>query len=178
VAAGSGGAGIAPQTTLRREPLAGDVQRVKAIAHATGFFSPAEVAVAAELVEERLAQGSGSGYEFVFAEAAGEVLAYTCFGPIPMTTASWDLYWIAVRPEAQGRGLGRAVLAESEQRARQAGGTRIYVDTSSRPKYEPTRSFYRACGYREVALLEDFYAPADGKVIFCKVLSWSPPASR
>jgi hypothetical protein len=50
----------------------------------------------------------------------------------------------------------------------------VYAETSSRPQYEPTRSFYRACGYRLEARLEDFYAPGDGKVIFLKVLGPQP----
>ena len=50
------------------------------------------------------------------------------------------------------------------------GGRRVYVDTSSRDQYEPTRAFYRACGYAEVARLDHFYADGDGKVIFVKAL--------
>ncbi len=51
------------------------------------------------------------------------------------------------------------------------GARRIYADTSSRPQYEPTRAFYLACGYTQEALLADFYAAGDGKVIFVKILS-------
>jgi hypothetical protein len=46
----------------------------------------------------------------------------------------------------------------------------VYVETSSRDQYEPTRRFYLKCGYRVDAVLEDFYAPGDGKVIFVKAL--------
>ena len=87
-----------------------------------------------------------------------------------MTQSSWDLYWIAVDAAAQGRGLGRAVLAESERRIAAAGGRRVYVETSSRPQYLPTRSFYERCGYAVGAVLDDFYAPGDGKVVFVKAL--------
>lgn len=157
-----------------------DPAAVREITAASGFFSAAEVEVAVELVEEGLAAGAASGYEFVFAEAASaaagpRVVAYACFGPIPLTAASWDLYWIAVRPESRRRGLGRAVLAEVERGVAAGGGRRIYVDTSSRSQYEPTRAFYRTSGYAEAARLPDFYAPGDGKVVFCKVLVWNPP---
>ncbi len=47
----------------------------------------------------------------------------------------------------------------------------VYVETSTRPQYAPTRSFYLACGYHLVAELPDFYAPRDGKAIFLKILS-------
>jgi GNAT superfamily N-acetyltransferase len=155
---------------LRTEVLPADAARVRQITETTGFFSPAEVVVAVELLEERLTLGPSCGYEFLFAESGDEVLAYTCFGPVPLTASSWDLYWIAVRRDLQGMGLGRVVLGASESRVRAAGGTRLYLDTSSRPQYSTTRAFYRACGYTEAAVLDDFYAPGDGKVIFCKVL--------
>jgi hypothetical protein len=44
------------------------------------------------------------------------------------------------------------------------------VETSSRTAYASTRIFYENCAYRQEALLEDFYAPGDGKVVYCKVL--------
>ena len=54
------------------------------------------------------------------------------------------------------------------------GARRVYVDTSSRSQYEPTRAFYLACGYAREAFLADFYAPGDGKVIFVKALPFNP----
>ena len=147
-----------------------DLEAVGALARATGFFSEEEAAIAEELVAERLAKGEASGYHFLFAETAGRLTGYACFGPIPGSVHSFDLYWIVVDPAAQGRGLGRALLAAAERQMARQGARRIYAETSSRPQYEPTRRFYEACGYRREALLEDFYAPGDGKVIFGKIL--------
>ena len=154
--------------TFRDEPRGTDVGRVREMVDATGFFDAAEAAVAVELVDDRLARGPGSDYRFVFAEEAERTVGYACFGPVPLTLASWDLYWIVVDPSAQGRGAGRALLAESERRIALDGGRRIYAETSSRPAYEPTRRFYERCGYQVAATLADFYAPDDGKVIFVK----------
>ncbi len=70
----------------------------------------------------------------------------------------------------RGAGLGRELLQRSEQAIARAGGRRIYVETSSRELYGSTRGFYEACGYGKAALLEDFYAPGDDKVIYLKVL--------
>lgn len=161
-------------TRLRREVLPGDVDQVRRLVQATGFFHPDEVAIAAELVRERLDRGEPSGYEFVFAEDPRGLSGYACFGPIPCTRHSWDLYWIAVAPDRQGKGLGKRLMMEAEAAVRAAGGTRIYIDTSSREQYAPTRAFYHRCGYRIAAILEDFYAPGDGKVILTKQLQ--PPA--
>jgi GNAT superfamily N-acetyltransferase len=148
-----------------------DREVVREIIAAAGVFSQAEVEIAVELVETRLAQGLRSGYYFLFAEGGGEVLGYTCFGPIPGTTASYDLYWIAVRQPYRGMGLGSALLVRSENAISRLGGCRIYIETSSRSLYAPTHAFYLAHGYRQEALLDDFYAPGDGKLIYGKVLS-------
>ena len=50
------------------------------------------------------------------------------------------------------------------------GDTRVYIETSSRDQYDPTRRFYVNSLYSQAALLEDFYAPGDAKVIYFKVL--------
>lgn len=148
-----------------------DERAVGALVRATGFFSADEAAIAEELVAERLAKGEASGYHFLFAEAEGRLRGYACFGPIPGSVHSFDLYWIVVDPAEQGRGLGRALLEEAERRMADSGARRVYAETSSRPQYEPTRRFYLGCGYRREAFLADFYAPGDGKVIFGKRLA-------
>jgi len=147
-----------------------DCQRVREIVESTGFFNPAEVAVAVELVEERLAKGPASGYRFVFAYCDGVAHGYACYGPIAGTLHSYDIYWIAVHQTFRRRGLGAVLLAHAEQCIRREGGQRAYVETSSREQYVPTRRFYERHGYAREAQLKDFYAPGDDKVIYVKVL--------
>ena len=155
----------------RQQVTPKDREAVGRLVRTTGFFSEEEVGIAAELVHERLAKGEASGYSFLFAEEEGHLLGYTCFGPIPGSVHSCDLYWIAVAPNAQGMGLGKKLMAGSERIMAERGTKRVYADTSSRPQYEPTRAFYRSCGYTQEACLTDFYAAGDGKVIFVKTLS-------
>ena len=155
---------------LREELTPKDAARIHALAAVTGFFTAEEAAIAQELAEERLTRGAASGYHFLLAEEAGELLGFACFGPIPCTRGAYDLYWIVVRPDRQGGGLGRRLLTAAEARIAAAGGRRVYIDTSSRAQYAPTRAFYRACGFHQEALLADFYDRNDGKAIFCKVL--------
>jgi ribosomal protein S18 acetylase RimI-like enzyme len=149
-----------------------DREPIGRILRAAGVFGAAEVAVGLELVDGTLEPGPATNYRWVVAEGDGQVLGFACFGPVPMTQGTFDLYWIAVDPRLQGRGLGRRLVAASEAAIRAGGGgRRLYVDTSSTPAYAPTRAFYAACGYAPAAELPDFYAPGDGKVILCKVLA-------
>ena len=156
--------------TMRTVPLPKDVCVVREIIAATGFFSDEEITIAGELVEEALVKGAAAGYHFIFAESAGTLTGYCCFGPIPLTRESYDIYWVAVMPGRQGSGLGRRLMEAAEASIKGLGGARVYADTSSREQYRPTRSFYEAIGYHQEAFLPDFYAPGDGKVVYCKIL--------
>ncbi len=156
--------------TLRDAIRPADLQAVELIARETGFFSEEEVAIAAELVREALEKGTASGYAFVFVDRAGELIGYSCHGEVPGTRGSYDLYWIVVSPACQRHGVGRLLLDASEQAVRAVGGRHLYIETSSREQYTPTRSFYLNNGYVEVARLDDFYAPGDGKLIYLKRL--------
>ena len=156
--------------TWRDEPRSSDANIVKDIITSSGFFSKEEIDVAVELVQERLNKGLSSGYYFAFAEMGEEVIGYSCFGPIPCTTESYDIYWIAVQNQLRRSGLGKEILLRVEEKIKGMGGTRIYVETSSRVQYAPTRSFYIRCGYKKEATLNDFYSPGDSKIIYLKVL--------
>jgi GNAT superfamily N-acetyltransferase len=156
--------------TLRDAVEPRDRDAVRSIVVRTGFFRPDEVDVAVELVEERLARGQASGYHFVFAELNGGVVGYACYGPIACTAVSFDLYWIAVDPCSQRHGIGRRLMAAVESRIAAAGGERIYIDTSGRPQYAPSRAFYERNGFRCEAQLADFYGPGDDRMIYDKVL--------
>ncbi len=162
--------GDAGELILREEPRPEDGPRIREIVESTKFFHPYEVEIAQELVEERLAEGIGSGYFFVFADRGDRTIGYSCYGPTPCTAWTYDIYWMAVDQQDRGGGLGRILLERTEQRIHEMGGRRIYIETSSSEKYLPTRAFYERTGYRVDAVLEDFYGPGDAKVIFVKVL--------
>jgi len=160
-----------PDPSFRYELWQGDSERIRYLTQATGVFTEAEIQVAEELAQERLSRGSSSGYHFVMVERDSRLIGYTCYGPIACTLSSYDIYWIAVQPELQGGGLGRRLIEDTERLIREGGGTRIYVETSQHPQYSGTRAFYKSMCYRLEVLVPDFYAPGDGKVIFCKVLT-------
>jgi ribosomal protein S18 acetylase RimI-like enzyme len=167
--------------TFRDEPRASDAAAVREIVASTGFFHGFEIDVAVELIEDRLKGGLASEYYFVFADdQGGRTIGYACFGPIACTVGSFDLYWIAVHDSLRGRGLGAALLSQAERlmaaglpgpgETRLPPVRRVYIETSARPQYEPTRAFYRRCGYAEEARLADFYAPGDDKLIYARGL--------
>ena len=152
-------------------PRHSDLRALRRLVESTGVFYPEEIEIAMELLEERLRRGRKSGYEFIFAERRRELVGYCAWGAVPLTKGSYDLYWIAVAPAAQGLGIGRYLMELAERAVARRGGGRFYIETSSRTQYARTRRFYRAAGYRQAARLADFYAPGDHKVVFCKTIA-------
>ena len=161
--------------STRRLAVPDDIEKVRRLVEATGFFSPEEIAIAQELVQERLRLGSASGYHFLFWDRADTLVGYTCHGPIAGTQSGYDLYWIAVAPEFQGQGIGRRLLESTEQIIWEQGGGAIYVETSGRGQYKATRRFYLRMGYRLEAVLKNFYAPRDHQCILVKT---RPPTAH
>ncbi|TFH22386.1 MAG: N-acetyltransferase [Bacteroidia bacterium] len=159
---------ITEQIALRREVLPGDPGTITTIVTSTGFFREDEILVAAELAEEGLQKGKASGYEFLFVEIAGETVAYSCYGLIPCTLHSYDLYWIATHRDHMNQGIGKYLLQETEKAIFTLGGKGIYVETSSKEQYAPTRAFYEKNQYLLKARFEDFYAPDDHKLVYVK----------
>ncbi len=147
-----------------------DPAKIRQLVAATGMFSAEEEAIAAELAVERIERGRISGYDFILVFEGERILGYTCYGRVPGSEFGWDLYWIAVAPSQQGKGLGARLLERTEAAIRREGGRTVWADTSSGPAYEKTRAFYRARGFTLAADLEDFYRPGDGKTIFRKEL--------
>ncbi len=133
-------------------------------------FNPVEVTVAEELINSYLGDPSGSGYHILVAEVNSLVRGYICYGPTPLTEGTWDIYWMAVNPEAQGHGLGKALLASAEDKIKDARGRLILIETASKPEYEKTRLFHQSQGYELIACIPDFYEPGDDKLTLQKRL--------
>lgn len=150
---------------LRRE----DVEPLKRILKATNVFRDEEIIVAVELMEATLGQRDDY-VQRTIVDGENVVQGYYCIGLTPMTQSTFDLYWIAVNPEYHGKGLGRQLLLHSEDLIRSMKGTLIVVETSSLPKYEPTRKFYVRNQYLETARIRDYYAPGDDLMIYTKHL--------
>ncbi len=155
---------------IRNEVRPEDPDNVREIVASTNFFYDYEIDVAVELVQENLAKGNESGYHLFFVEMDEKTVAYSCFGLIPCTESSYDLYWIVVHNDYRGLGIGKKLLALTEQAVMKMGGTAVYAETSSQEKYLPTRRFYLTNNYLEEARLKNFYQQNDDKLIYSKVL--------
>jgi ribosomal protein S18 acetylase RimI-like enzyme len=133
-------------------------------------FNPSEVIVAEEVLDDYLREPVRSGYHVFVAEIDSLVVGYICYGPTPLTEGTWDIYWLAVAPNQQSKGIGKSLLSLAESNIKKTSGRLAIIETSSRTEYEATARFYRAQGYELACRLADFYAPSDDKLILIKRL--------
>lgn len=146
-----------------------DGSQIQSITARAGVFSQEEVECARELWGEFLTDGSDiCGYNFIVYRDDDQVLGFACYGPRDLTDGTYDLYWIAVDPAVRCNGVGRALLTASEEAVRQMGGRMLIAETSGTPHYETTRKFYFRMGYKNEAIIKDFYATSDDLMIFIK----------
>jgi len=139
------------------------------LVRATGMFTPAEVTVAEELIDVYLGVPDQKDYRVVVVEGdGGGVAGYLTWGPTPLAEDAYDLYWMAVAPAEQGQGRGKELVRWLEDEVRRQNGRMIVIETSSQPRYHPTRQFYINLDYKEVARVPDFYKPGDDRVIYAK----------
>jgi ribosomal protein S18 acetylase RimI-like enzyme len=145
-----------------------DPKAIVELVERTAVFSKVETGWAEELARESLAKGSACDIDFLLAELDEALAGFACFGPIEGAPGRFDLYWIAVDPDRQGKGLGAKLLQAAIARARASGCAIMYIETSTRSDYAPARALYARAGFNCEAVLKDFYRDSDGKAIFSK----------
>jgi ribosomal protein S18 acetylase RimI-like enzyme len=147
-----------------------DKRSITGILHNIPEFKSSEVTVAVEVIDSYLNDSLNSGYHILVAEVDLTVTGYICYGPTPLTEATWDIYWEAVAREKQDLGIGSALMESAEKEIVRSQGRLAIIETSSTPTYEKTRHFHLRHGYEIVARIPDFYAPGDDKLILQKRL--------
>jgi aminoglycoside 6'-N-acetyltransferase I len=148
-----------------------DFETIRSIVTATGVFSTEEIGIAVELLEIYLNDPEQKDYElFSYVDGEEKVLGYICIGPTPATASTYDLYWIAVDPAAQSKGIGTVLLNYTEDVLRKRGGRLLIAETSSTSKYDNTREFYERKKFQKLAHIKEYYKPNDDLVIYGKYL--------
>ncbi|MBW7888338.1 MAG: GNAT family N-acetyltransferase [Bacteroidetes bacterium] len=148
-----------------------DYDAIRGIVVATGVFNEEEIDIAVELLEVYLNDSKQKDYEiFSCVNDENAVLGYICIGPTPATTATYDLYWIAVNPAVQTKGIGTLLLQFIETHLKQKNGKLLIAETSSTQKYDQTRIFYERKGFEKLAQIKEYYKPDDDLIIYGKYL--------
>ena len=146
-----------------------DKPQITDITARAGVFSQEEIDAVPVMFDEYLQYGTkDSGYHFIVYREGEQVLGFAIYGRRDLAHGVFDLYWIAVDPNARRKGVGSALIAASEEAVRAMGGRIIIAETSGTTEYESTREFYIRTGYVNEATIQDFYKPGDDLKIYVK----------
>lgn len=147
-----------------------DRDAIEKILKDTNNFKDFEIQVAMELIDTYLNDENQNDYHIFVDEENNELKGYVCIGPRPMTKGTWDLYWIAVNPLVQSKGVGSGLITFSESYIKEKGGRLIWIETSGKESYEKERKFYLKNGYKIITEVKDFYDMGDSLVVFGKYI--------
>ena len=86
-----------------------------------------------------------------------------------LTEGTWNLLAIGFRVAHQGQGYGTAMI-EAVEHALDTARVLI-VETSGLDDFAATRHFYETHGYTKEAVIRDYWADGDDKVIYWKALA-------
>ncbi|MGF1514271.1 MAG: GNAT family N-acetyltransferase [Elainellaceae cyanobacterium] len=147
-----------------------DATALIALADSLGLFQPDELEMLSGMLAGYLSGNSDTG-EFWLTDEDEEkgILGVAYCVPERMTNGTWNLLFIAIRPDCQGQGRGAKLIRHVEQMLLARGAHLLLAETIA--EFEQTRAFYRKCGYREEAQIRDFYEPGADKIIYCKALT-------
>lgn len=148
-----------------------DREKILNILVDTKNFNDDEIKIAMELIDVYINEADQKDYEIFVDENEDNVLnGYVCIGPRPLTVGTYDLYWIAVNPNVQSRGIGSKLISHIENYLKEKAVRLILIETSGKLSYDKERKFYEKNRYDKLVEIKDFYNVGDSLVIYGKYI--------
>lgn len=146
-----------------------DTTALIALAEATGLFEPDQTEDLAQMLHGHFS-GEAENQDLWLVDDENGIVGIAYVAPERMTEGTWNLYLIAIHPDHQRQGRGKALLRHIEQMLAERGVRLLLVETSGLENFEYVRAFYRKSGYDEEARIREFYKAGDDKIVFRKAL--------
>lgn len=143
-----------------------DFDALIALALASGLFEPDQ----ADILAAMLRSPEESDVWFTD-EESGVPVGVAYLAPEKMTYGTWNLYWIAVAPEHQRQGRGKALLDHVQNWLVKEKQRILLVETAGVEDFDYVRKFYTDNGFEAEARIRDFYEAGVDKVVFRKPLT-------
>lgn len=150
-----------------------DYNLVRKIITSIPEFSALDQTIAIELLDWAILHPKSDEYTFLVAVDEQKIrLGFLCFGPTPLTTGTYDLYWIGTHPSLNGKGVGKRLVKSMEKRIRAKHGRIILIETSSAQIYQKACRFYLKQGYILQEKIPDFYQDGEDRYTFLKKIQY------
>ncbi|NEQ50905.1 MAG: GNAT family N-acetyltransferase [Leptolyngbya sp. SIO3F4] len=148
-----------------RPTVPSDTAALLAIAESIGF-EPDECKVLSEMMTDYFSDNGD--HIWLTDDDDGPVGVAYC-APERMTNGTWNLLFIAIRPEYHGQGRGTSLIGHMEKLLKERNARMLLVETLA--SFDQARAFYRKCGYEEEAQIRDFYDAGADKIVYRKMLA-------
>lgn len=102
----------------------------------------------------------------------GKPISLGSCAPEQLTEGTYNLYAIGVRSDIQSKGIGSRMMTFIENHLKTNGHRILIVDTSGTDDFKLTRKFYEKLGYKNEAVIRDFWKDGDDKVTYWKKLKY------
>lgn len=149
-----------------RIPTSADLPDMALILEDTDLFPPDMLDA---MIDPFFNDANNQDRWLVFETTNAEVIGFSYTRPEPLAEGTWNLLAIGFRHEHQGKGYGTQLVAAVEQSLQQE--RILIVETSGLEDFQRTREFYNARGYSREAVIRDYWADGDDKVIYRKALN-------
>ncbi len=146
-----------------------DTTALIALAEASGLFDPNQTDDLAQMLDKHF-RDRNETQDIWLTDYDNEPVGIAYIAPERMTEGTWNLYLIAVHPDRQKQGRGKALLSHVEQMLMERGERILLVETAGTDDFEYVREFYRKNGYEEEARIREFYTAGVDKIVFRKAL--------
>lgn len=143
-----------------------DYEAMLELFKAITLFTDDERLVIKELLETYLFNETQKDYIFYVSTSHDQLTAFICFGPTPMTSNTFDLYWVGTHPEYRRQGLAESLITVMKDYMKSQNAKIIRVETASQDLYAQTVAFYDRLGFMAEARLKDFYRDGDDLIIY------------
>ncbi len=153
-----------------RATIPEDKEQLLEIAEASGLFESEQVGELEGMLGSHF-DGNGTGDIWLTNEEGQKPIGVAYAAPERMTHGTWNLYWIAVHPDHQRQGQGKALLAHVEKLLAARDARVLLIETAGTEDFDYVRAFYAKRGYHEEARIREFYEAGVDKVVYRKALT-------
>ncbi len=138
------------------------------IAQETGVFNPAAIEIMKEVIDNYV-KNPDKDYWLIEEKCDNKVEGFVIFGRTPITEFTWDIYWLVVDRNLQGKGIGKKLFKRALEHILQRNNKAlIRIETSSEEDFDPARNFYIKQGFKESGRIPDFYSQGNDLVTYYK----------
>ncbi len=154
-----------------RPALPSDKPEMMSLFSSLNLFDAGELEFMSELVDNSYNGTLGEGHYWVV-NADNGITSAAYYAPEAFGQNVYNLYFIGVLPNQQGKGTGSLMLKYVENHLKELEQRLLLVETSGLPSFEKTRQFYLKNNYEKEATIREYYKEADDKIIFRKKLEF------